>query len=229
MADFSGRDLAWLERRRAELFGLMSQIGAGTALWVTDVYMAVFGIGLGMNMQSLVLAMQNSVPAKDMGVASAASSFFRSIGGTLGTSVFLSVLFSLAGTKIAGAYASAQQDPAFQAAAKAHPDQLASLHSHLAGGLNDTSFLGGLAKALSHPFYAGFSSAGDVVFAVTAVLLVAAVVLSLFLKEVPLRLMSGNQARAQGEAMPAEAGQAPAEVTAAQSAAGAAAAHSPSA
>jgi hypothetical protein len=184
---------------------VMTRIGADTPLWQTDVYTALFGLGLGMNMQSLVLAMQNSVPAKDMGVASASSSFFRSIGGTLGTSVFLSVLFSLAGTKIAGAYASAQQDPVFQAAAKAHPDQVASLHSHLAGGLNDTSFLGGLARAISHPFYAGFSSAGDVVFAVTAVLLVGAVVLSLFLKEVPLRLMSGNQARAQAEAATAEA------------------------
>ena len=184
---------------------VLTQIGPDTPLWQTDVYMALFGIGLGMNMQSLVLAMQNSVPAKDMGVASASSSFFRSIGGTLGTSVFLSVLFSLAGTKIASAYTSAQHDAAFRAAAKAHPDQVASLHSHLAGGLNDTSFLGGLARAISHPFYAGFSSAGDVVFAITAVLLVGAVVLSLFLKEVPLRMMSGNQARAQAEAAVAEA------------------------
>ena len=180
---------------------VLTRIGADTPLWQTDLYTALFGFGLGMNMQSLVLAMQNSVPAKDMGVASSSSSFFRSIGGTLGTSVFLSVLFSLAGTKISGAYAAAQHDPAFQAAARANPGQLASLQQHLSGGLNDTSFLGGLARAISHPFYAGFSSAGDVVFAVTAVLLVGAVVLSLFLKEVPLRLMSGNQARAQAEAV----------------------------
>lgn len=197
---------------------VMTQIGADTPLWQTDLYMAVFGLGLGMNMQSLVLAMQNSVPAKDMGVASSSSSFFRSIGGTLGTSVFLSLLFSLAGTKITGAYTAAQHDLAFRAAAKANPGQLASLRQHLSGGLNDTSFLGGLARALSHPFYVGFSSAGDVVFGVTAVLLVAAVVLSLLLKEVPLRLMSGNQARAQAEARSAGAGQAPAEVAAVQSA-----------
>jgi EmrB/QacA subfamily drug resistance transporter len=206
---------------------VLTRIGADTPLWQTDLYTALFGLGLGMNMQSLVLAMQNSVPAKDMGVASASSSFFRSIGGTLGTSVFLSVLFSLAGTKIAGAYASAQHDPAFQAAAKANPGQLASLQQHLSGGLNDTSFLGGLARAISHPFYVGFSSAGDVVFAVTAVLLVGAVVLSLFLKEVPLRLMSGNQARAYGEALPTEAGQARAEVAAVPPAADAVAQPSP--
>jgi len=203
---------------------VMTRIGADTPLWQTDIFTAVFGLGLGMNMQSLVLAMQNSVPAKDMGVASASSSFFRSIGGTLGTAVFLSVLFSLAGTKISGAYAAAQHDPAYQAAARANPGQLASLQQHLSGGLNDTSFLGGLARTLSHPFYVGFSSAGDVVFAVTAVLLVGAVVLSLLLKEVPLRLMSGNQARAQGEDGPAAA-----EVAAAQPAADAAVRPSPTA
>ena len=163
----------------------------------TDVYMAIFGIGLGLNMQSLVLAMQNAVPAKDMGVASAASTFFRSVGGTLGTAIFLSILFSQAGTKIAQQYAEAATDPAYIAAAKANPGQVASLHQHLSGGLSDTSFLSGLAKPLVHPFFVGFSSAADVVFAVTAVLLVGAVVLSSCLKEVPLRLMSGNQARAQ--------------------------------
>jgi hypothetical protein len=180
--------------------GLLVTIGSGTALWTTDIYMAIFGIGLGLNMQSLVLAMQNAVPAKDMGVASAASSFFRSVGGTLGTAIFLSILFSLAGTKITQQYAKAATDPAFLAAAKANPGQLTTLHQNLAGGLNNTSFLNGLAKPLSHPFFVGFSAVGDVVFAITAILLLAAIVLSACLKEVPLRLVSGNQARAEGPA-----------------------------
>ena len=177
--------------------GLLITLRADSALWSTDIYMAIFGIGLGLNMQSLVLAMQNAVPAKDMGVASAASAFFRSVGGTLGTAIFLSILFSLAGTKIAQQYAQAATDPAYLAAAKANPGQVALLHQNLSGGLSDTSFLNGLAKPLVHPFYVGFSSAGDVVFAVVAILLLGAVVLSACLKEVPLRLVSGNQARAQ--------------------------------
>jgi hypothetical protein len=162
--------------------------------------MTIFGIGLGLNMQPLVLAMQNAVPAKDMGVASASSSFFRSVGGTLGTAIFLSILFSAAGTKIGQEYAKAATDPGYLAAAKAHPGQVASLHQHLSGGLDDTSFLNGLAKPLVHPFFAGFSAAGDVVFAVTAVLLIVALILSACLKEVPLRRVSGNQARAAAEA-----------------------------
>jgi hypothetical protein len=137
------------------------------------------------------------VPAKDMGVASAASTFFRSVGGTLGTAVFLSILFSEAGSKITAEYTKAATNPAYLAAAKAHPGQVASLRQHLRGGLDDTAFLNGLAKPLAHPFFVGFSTAGDVVFAVVAILLVGAVVLSSCLKEVPLRLVSGNQARAQ--------------------------------
>jgi EmrB/QacA subfamily drug resistance transporter len=186
--------------------GLLTRIGADTPLVRTDLYMALFGVGLGMNMQSLVLAMQSAVPAKDMGVASAASTFFRSIGGTLGTSIFLSLLFSLAGTKITSAYAAARHDPAFTAAAQAHPGQFASLQQHLGGGLNDTSFLASLAQPLTHPFYVGFSAAGGVVFAACAVLLVAAIVLSALLKEVPLRLVSGNQARAEAETLHTLAG-----------------------
>jgi len=185
---------------------LLITVGADTPLWRTDIFMIVFGIGLGLNMQSLVLAMQNSVPASDMGVASASSSFFRSVGGTLGTAILLSVLFSAAGSKIGQQYAKAATDPAFLAAAKAHPGQLALLRQHLAGGLNDTSFLNGLARPLAHPFFAGFSAAGHVVFAVTAVLLLGAVVLSACLKEVPLRRVSGNQARAEEAATVEEAG-----------------------
>jgi len=179
--------------------GLMTQLHVDTPLWQTDIYMLVFGAGLGLNMQSLVLAMQNSVAAKDMGVASSSSSFFRSLGGTLGTAIFLSVLFSLAGSRISSSYTAAGHDAAFQAAVKAHPDQLTTLHQHLAGGLDDTSFLSSLSPAISRPFYEGFTHAGNIVFAITGILLLAAIVLSVRLKEVPLRLVSGGQARAEEE------------------------------
>jgi EmrB/QacA subfamily drug resistance transporter len=179
--------------------GLMTQLGVDTPLWQTDIYMLIFGAGLGLNMSSLMLAMQNSVDAKDMGVASSSSSFFRSLGGTLGTAIFLSILFTLAGSRIADNYASAGHDAAYQAAITAHPDQLTTLTQHLSGGLDDTSFLSGLDPAISRPFYEGFTKAGDIVFLITAILLVAAIVLSLRLKEVPLRMVSGGQARAQEE------------------------------
>jgi len=173
---------------------LMTQIGADTALWQTDIFMAIFGMGLGMNMQSIVLAMQNAVDPRDMGVATSAVTFFRQVGGSLGTAIFLSILFSNATSNIATQYAKAQTNPAFQAAAAAHPDQVRALHA--GGSLNDTAFVSGLDKTLAHPFLVGFSNAMDLVFLVGGLVLVLGFVFSLMLKEVPLRTMSGQQARA---------------------------------
>jgi EmrB/QacA subfamily drug resistance transporter len=180
--------------------GLMTRIGADTPLYLTDIFMLTFGVGLGLNMQSLVLAMQNSVDARDTGVASASSTFFRSTGATIGTAVFLSILFSQAHTKIDSEYQKAAVTTSYQAAAAAHPAQIASLNEHLAGSLNDTAFLNGVAKPLSHPFYVGFSHAADTVFTVTALLLLLTIVLAVSLKEVPLRMHSGNRARALADA-----------------------------
>ena len=57
--------------------------------------MLLIGLGLGQLMQPLVLAAQNAVEPKDMGVATSSSTFFRQIGGTVGVAVMLSVLFSV--------------------------------------------------------------------------------------------------------------------------------------
>ena len=168
---------------------LLAGIGADTPLWQTDVYMLIFGAGLGMNMQTLVLAMQNAVHPKDMGVSTAAATFFRQVGGTLGTAVFLSILFSSAGSNITSEYKHAAATPAYRQAAQAHPDQVALLGHGTS--LNDTSFLSKIDAHLAHPYLVGFSQAMDLVFAVGAAVLVLAFILSLFLKEVPLRMQSG--------------------------------------
>ena len=171
---------------------LMSGVAADTPLWQTDVYMLIFGAGLGMNMQTIVLAMQNAVPPKDMGVATAATTFFRQVGGTLGTAVFLSILFTSAGSNVKSEYAKAATTPAFQAAAQAHPDQLKQITGSTS--LNDTAFLSSIDRRLAHPFLVGFSNAMDVVFLVGAAVLVLAFILSLLMKEVPLRTQSGLEA-----------------------------------
>jgi EmrB/QacA subfamily drug resistance transporter len=179
-------------------FLLMSSVGATTPLWQTDLFMVVFGAGLGLNMQTIVLAMQNAVAPQDIGVATSSTTFFRQMGGTLGTAVFLSILFSTAGSKISAAYTAAQSNPAFQAAVRAHPAQ-AQILQHAHGDLNDTSFLSKLAPALAEPFKSGFSSAMSLVFLVGAGVLVVAFVLALMMKEVPLRTVSGAQARATAD------------------------------
>jgi hypothetical protein len=161
----------------------MTRIGADTPLWQADVYMAIFGMGLGMNMQSIVLAMQNAVEPRDMGVATSAVTFFRQVGGSLGTAVFLSILFTSAGSNIKSELAkSGVQVPQGQTFS-----------------LNDTSGISKLPQQVRHPILVGFSNAMDLVFLVGALVLVIGFVLSLMLKEVPLRTVSGQQARAAAE------------------------------
>jgi EmrB/QacA subfamily drug resistance transporter len=180
---------------------LLTRTAADTPLWQTDLFMIVFGAGLGLNMQTIVVAMQNAVEPRDMGVATSSVTFFRQVGGTLGTAVFLSILFTSAARNIPKELAKAQQTPDFQRAAQAHPDQVQLLKQGAGGaGLNDTSFLHKLDSTLAHPFLVGFSDAMDLVFLVGACVLVIAFVLSLFMKEVPLRMVSGQQARAAAEA-----------------------------
>ncbi len=67
---------------------LMSTIDASTNAWVLAAYMFVFGLGMGLIMQVLVVAVQNAVSYDVLGVATSASTFFRMIGGSFGTAVF---------------------------------------------------------------------------------------------------------------------------------------------
>lgn len=73
--------------------------------WYLGLAMFVIGLGLGQLMQTLVMAVQASVDAHEIGVATSSSTFFRQIGGTLGTAIMLSLLFSILPTNISGALA----------------------------------------------------------------------------------------------------------------------------
>ena len=80
---------------------LLSTMGVGTTLPVASVYMLILGAGLGLVMQVLVLAVQNSVQPRDLGVATSASTFFRSLGGSFGTSLFGAIFTSQVASNIA--------------------------------------------------------------------------------------------------------------------------------
>jgi EmrB/QacA subfamily drug resistance transporter len=73
-------------------FSALSFLDHDTPLWYLGAAMAVVGIGVGMSMQNLVLAVQNTVSLKDIGAASSTVAFFRSLGGTIGVSVLGAVL-----------------------------------------------------------------------------------------------------------------------------------------
>jgi EmrB/QacA subfamily drug resistance transporter len=184
---------------------LFSQVGADTPLWQTMLVMVLMGLGLGGNMQPMILAVQNAVSPREIGVATSAVTFFRSMGGTLGAAVFLSILFGVLPNRIKDAFIAAQSTPDFQQAAAAHPDQVQALARTAAGGadaLNDTSFVNKLADALAHPFKVGFSDSMSLVFMITAVIMVVGLVVVFFLPELPLRQMSAAQQRATEDAAP---------------------------
>jgi hypothetical protein len=179
---------------------LLSRLTADSSLVYAGICMFLVGAGIGMNMQTIVLAMQNAVPPRDIGVATSSATFFRQMGGTLGVAVFLSVVYSTVSGRIRSAYGDAASDPAFRAAAAAHPEQLATLRSGGSSTLNDTSFLNSYDPTLSHPFKEGFTSALTLAFLIAGVVLIVALVLAVLQREVPLRTMSAQQAVAQEEA-----------------------------
>jgi EmrB/QacA subfamily drug resistance transporter len=188
---------------------LFSQIGADTPLWQTMLVMVLMGAGLGGNMQPMILAVQNAASPREIGVSTSSVTFFRSLGGTLGAAIFLSILFSILPGRIKTAFTSASTTPDFRAAAAAHPEQLRSLQSAAGGGgassLNDTSFINKLADALAHPFKVGFSESMSVVFLITAAIMVVGLIVIFFLPELPLRTGSAAQERADADAAEAAA------------------------
>jgi len=181
-----------------------------TPLLETMGYMLLLGIGLGFTMQTLTLAVQNAVPPQDMGVATASATFFRQLGATAGTAIFLSVLFSNVGGKIQSAFTAAAKTPGFQAAVHdpsvmanpANQPVVEMLRNPGASGggstavLNDSSFIQKLTAVFADPFKQGFADSMHTVFMLGAIVTAIAFVLVFFIKEVPLRKVSAMQARA---------------------------------
>ena len=177
---------------------LFSFIGADTPLWKTLLIMPLMGLGLGGNMQPIILATQNAVSPREIGVATSSVTFFRQMGGTLGTAVFLSVLFTALPGRIRDAITAASGTPEFQQALREHPDQAALLRSAGTGTvtLDDTSFISRLAAPITHPFKVGFSDSMSLVFLLGAAVIVIGFLVVLILPELPLADRSAAQARA---------------------------------
>jgi EmrB/QacA subfamily drug resistance transporter len=178
-----------------------------TELWLTGLYTAIFGIGLGMLMQNLVLAVQNTVQASDIGSASASVAFFRSVGGAIGVSVLGAVM------------ANHVKDLA--------TDGLTKLGIQASGNSGATLDLKDLPAPVADVMRAAYGDATAGIFMISAAVSVVALLAVLFIKEKPLRRTvdltpeANLQANAAGEAgMTAMTGQLPL-VSAAESARGA--------
>jgi EmrB/QacA subfamily drug resistance transporter len=182
-----------------DLLGL-SRIKFDTSYSTLIPLMLLMGAGLGCCMQTLVLATQNAVPPSQMGVATSAATFFRSMGGTFGTAIFLTIFFTGAAHRVGENVRAAAATPGFRAALRdpANAGIAHALQGMQAGStsqLNDTSFLKHGALVLREPFLTGFAGAMDRVFLIAALVVVPAFVLSFFLKELKLRMESGLEAQ----------------------------------
>ncbi len=190
----------------ATVMGLV--LGVDTGLWVPGLIAVFFGVGLGFCMQPLTLAMQVSVPPKDMGVGTSTAAFFRSMGGAVGTAVFISMLFSVAADKIADGMKTAASSPDYQAVMKdpavASDPANAKLFDFFKNGannesLNDTSWLHSANSTLTRPITEGFAQAIDIVMLTAAGLMIIAFLISFAL---PNKKLTDPKAAAK-ESVPA--------------------------
>jgi hypothetical protein len=129
--------------------------------------MFVVGAGVGMTMQNLVLAVQNSVPLKDIGAASASVAFFRSLGGAVGVSVLGAVLAHRVTTLITR--------------------DLAAAGIPTGGSSSGDLDLTALPDAVQHIVRAAYGDATGRIFLVSAAIGAVGLVAALFLEPVRLR------------------------------------------
>jgi MFS family permease len=167
-----------------------------TELWLTGLYTAIFGVGLGMLMQNLVLAVQNTVRASDIGSASASVAFFRSVGGAIGVSVLGAVM------------ANHVKDLATEG--------LATIGIQASGDSGATMDLKDLPTPVAEVMRSAYGDATAGIFMISAAVSVVALLAVLFIKEKPLRRTvdvtpeATLQANSAGEAgMTAMTGQLP--------------------
>ncbi|WP_235505602.1 MFS transporter [Arthrobacter sp. Leaf337] len=168
--------------------GLAGTIDHTTELWLTGLYTAVLGLGLGLLMQNLVLAVQNTVRATDIGTASASVAFFRSVGGAIGVSVLGAVLANRVKELAA--------------------EGLAAAGIPVTGGSAGASMdLQDMPAPIRDIMRAAYGDATAEIFLISAAIGIIALVAILFIKEQPLRrtvdIVPATAAGATGNNAPA--------------------------
>ncbi|MEF2529886.1 MULTISPECIES: MDR family MFS transporter [Streptomyces] len=149
---------------------LLHRMHRTSGAWEMSLYFFVFGLGLGLVMQVLVLAVQNAVSYADLGVATSGATFFRSIGASFGVAIFGTVFVNRLDGKLTTAFAGQPLPPGTTAQIEADPRAIAALPADL-----QPRALDAYAASITDVF----------LYAVPVVLLAFAI--SLFLREDVLR------------------------------------------
>jgi len=155
--------------------GLLSRMSATSTRLENGIYMAVLGLGIGLVMQILVLVVQNAAAREDLGSATAANTYFRQIGGTVGAGIVGALFATRLTSKVSHLLppGSGAHLPNIQALT---PKELSSLP-----------------PTVVHALVTAYSYALPPIFLWLAPSLVVAFVLSFFLKEVRLRTSVGAE------------------------------------
>ncbi|HEX6075450.1 MAG TPA: MDR family MFS transporter [Micromonosporaceae bacterium] len=184
---------------------LFAQLDVDTPLWLAFCYMVVLGIGIGLSMQSLLLAVQNSLALSEMGAGTSSVAFFRSLGGSFGVATL-------------GAVLTARVDHWM---AKLMPGALAELPvgaaERLPSGsnrelLNEPSAIMALPEPIRAVIQESFVTGLGTVFLVCAGVALVAVVITALMPNQVLQGGTGKPPRATGPAPDAESTAAQAQV-----------------
>ncbi|MFI1292958.1 MFS transporter [Streptomyces sp. NPDC020792] len=196
--------------------GLLGTIRYDTEYWKTAVFMALLGLGIGMMMQNLVLCTQNQVSPSDLGSASSTVTFFRSLGGAVGVSALGAVM------------AHRITDYVKDGLADLSPKYAAAMS---ASGTSDTiPDMNALPKPLRTVMESAYGHGIADIFLIAAALAAVAFLITLFIKEVPLRTKGALAQAGEAESAPVDPAAAPvvAEARSAEAAAGSAGERVPS-
>ena len=175
---------------------MLSTLTEATPFWQLSIYSILIGAGLGFSMQTIVIALQNAVDFKDLGVATSANTFFRSIGATMGVALFGTVYASrLAHNLPIEIEKLRASNPA--ALVGATPEKFVALKEN-------TAVLKTFTPELQVGIINAFVNSFHIVFLTAVPITVIGFFIAFMLRETPLRTGVGHQAakeEAAGEAL----------------------------
>jgi len=175
---------------------LMSTLNVDTSFGVLSIYAILVGAGLGLSMQTIVIALQNSVDFQDMGIATSSNTFFRTLGGAFGTAIFGTIFSNRAAYYLQENIASLQSTSP-QALDGFDPAKLDVITTN-------TSIISTLPPAVRETVLHSFAQTFHMVFLAAAPITFIGFVLAFFLKEKPLQGSTAHHAartEAAGEAV----------------------------
>ncbi len=170
---------------------LMTTLTRNTPYWQLSIYAIIVGAGLGLSMQTIVIALQNSVDFADMGVATSSNTFFRSLGSVFGTALFGAVL----NNRLAHYMASG-----FTELATKQPSAMVGVNLSQRGLTDIIASPQKYATVVHNTALDGYVNSFHIVFYAAAPVTALGFILALSLRELPLRT-SQDYAAAREEAV----------------------------